>query len=248
MGSYQLKDHTAVASKEDKGKTAKSNQSDVATLTRGIRFRAGFCTYYRAGTTYCIHTGWKIPPPSTSPITFRIRLTWLHAEFFLGVALFVLAVANVIIFFVRNLTNSSGPEEPRAVASAAISPNPAPPARIRARDLYVLIFGCLFCMLKYCARNLRKVEIHTPLFTGRKRLQPTLRPTRLSSRRINIRRAFGELRWSATGRAAPPLSGLRLRCPKTWPKQGDTTQLAFAHSLHKGGGDFKFAHLLHTPF
>ncbi|HXR06556.1 MAG TPA: hypothetical protein VN765_04445 [Candidatus Acidoferrum sp.] len=127
--------------------STETNQSDVATLTGGIRFRTGFCTYYRAGTTFCFQTGWKIPPPSTSPATLRIRLIWLHAEFFLGVALFVLVVANVIIFLVRNLTDSSKPEEPQTAAAAAISTNPPAPASIRARDLYVLIFGCLFCLL-----------------------------------------------------------------------------------------------------
>jgi hypothetical protein len=127
--------------------SSETNQSDVATLTRGIRFRAGFSPYYRAGTTVCIHTGWKSPPPSTSPITLRIRLTWLHADFFLKAALFVLALANGIIFLVRRGTKPSKPDETQDAPSARISSSSSTLARIRAKDLYVLIFGCLFCLL-----------------------------------------------------------------------------------------------------
>lgn len=94
---------------EYKISSSETNQSDVAILTKGIRFRTGFCTYYRAGTTVCLQTGWKSPPPSTSPITLRIRLTWLRADFFLKAALFLLALANGIIFLVRKGAKSSEP-------------------------------------------------------------------------------------------------------------------------------------------
>jgi len=127
--------------------STETNQSDIATLTRGIRFRAAICPYYRAGTTLSIHTGWKSPPPSTSPITLRIRLTWLRADFFLKAGLFILVLANVIIFLVRKVTNSPHSPETHDAPSATTSSNPSTLARIRARDLYVLIFGCLFCML-----------------------------------------------------------------------------------------------------
>ena len=127
--------------------STETNQSDVATLTRGIRFRAAICPFYRAGTTLCIHTGWKSPPPSTSPLTLRIRLTWLRADFFLKAAFFILVLANALIFLVRKLTKPSKPAEIEDAPSARISSNSSTLARIRARDLYVLIFGCLFCLL-----------------------------------------------------------------------------------------------------
>jgi hypothetical protein len=127
--------------------STETNQSDVATLTRAIRFRAAICPYYQAGTTLCIHTGWTSPPPSTSPITFRIRLIWLHAEFFLQAALFILVLANAIIFLVRKLTKPSKPPESQVALSATTSSNSSMFGKLRAKDLYVLIFGCLFCLL-----------------------------------------------------------------------------------------------------
>lgn len=127
--------------------STETNQSDVATLTRGIRFRAAICPYYRAGSSLCLHTGWHSPPPGTSPVTLRIRLTWLRADFFLKAALFVLVLADVIIFLVRKVTNSSHSPEPPDAPSSATSSEAPTPAGIRTRDLYVLIFGCLFCLL-----------------------------------------------------------------------------------------------------
>jgi hypothetical protein len=127
--------------------STETNQSDVATLTRGIRFRTGFCTYYRAGTTVSLHTGWTSPPTSTSPITFRMRLILLRAGFFLKAALFVLVLANAIIFFVRKHTEPRKLPKPQDIPSAATTSESPALVEIRARDLYVLIFGCLFCML-----------------------------------------------------------------------------------------------------
>ena len=127
--------------------STETNQSDVATLTRGIRFRAAICPYYRAGTTLCIHTGWKSPPPSTAPMTLRIRLTWLRADFFLQAALFLLVLANGIIFLVRKGTKPSKSDGNQDAPSERISSSSSALARIRAKDLYVLIFGCLFCLL-----------------------------------------------------------------------------------------------------
>ena len=91
--------------------STETNQSDVATLTRGIRFRAAICPYYLAGTTLCLQTGWNSPPPGTSPITLRIRLIWLRANFFLEAAFLILVLANVIIFLVRKLWEPSKPGE-----------------------------------------------------------------------------------------------------------------------------------------
>jgi hypothetical protein len=127
--------------------STETNQSDVATLTRGIRFRAAFCPYYRAGTTLCLQTGWKNQPPSTSPITLRIRLTWLHAEGFLGAALVILVLTNVIIFIIRRLTKSSEAADIEDTPLATTLSNSSTPPRIRAKDVYVLSFGTLFCLL-----------------------------------------------------------------------------------------------------
>jgi hypothetical protein len=101
--------------------STETNQSDIATLTRGIRFRAAICPYYRAGTTLCLHTGWKSPPPSTSPITLRIQLTLLRADFFLKVAFFILVLANVVIFLERKLTKPSTQDAPQS-ATQPVSP------------------------------------------------------------------------------------------------------------------------------
>ena len=127
--------------------STETNQSDIATLTRGIRFRAAICPYYRVGTTLCLHTGWQSPPTGNSPVTLRIRLTWLHADFLLKAAFFLLVLADVIILLVRKSTNSSRSAETLDAPSTATSSNASTPAEIRARDLYILIFGCLFCLL-----------------------------------------------------------------------------------------------------
>jgi len=127
--------------------STETNQSDVATLTRGIRFRAAICPYYRAGTTVSIHTGWKSPARGASPITLRIWLILLHGDFFLPVALFLFVLANGIIFSVRKVTKSSAPLGTQDAPAATSPSNSSTLARIRAKDLYVLIFGCLFCLL-----------------------------------------------------------------------------------------------------
>jgi len=83
--------------------STETNQSDVPTLTRGMRFRAGICCFYRAGTTLCLHSGWTNPSTSAAPITFRIRFILLHGDYFLKAALFVLLLVNVVVSpFVHN--------------------------------------------------------------------------------------------------------------------------------------------------
>jgi hypothetical protein len=81
--------------------STKVNQSDVATLTRGMRFRSAVCPLYRAGTTYSVHSGWALPSASTSPISLRVRVIWLQGEFFFGGALFILLLVNALVFFLR---------------------------------------------------------------------------------------------------------------------------------------------------
>ncbi len=89
---------------EFKVTSTKTRYSDVATLKRGIRFRAAVCSYYRAGTSLRIKTGWKAPPPGTSPMTLRIWLTNLYAGFFLRAALLMLVLANGMISLLRRFT------------------------------------------------------------------------------------------------------------------------------------------------
>lgn len=121
--------------------SSETNQSDVATLTRGIRFRSAFCPYYRAGTTLCIRTGWHSPPLSISPVSVRIQLIQLHADFFLKAAIFILILVDVILLLIQKFTNTSNP------ATHSTSSNALMPDVIKTRDFYVLIFGCLFCLL-----------------------------------------------------------------------------------------------------
>ena len=77
-------------------------QSDVATLTRDLRFQIGFCRYYRAGTSYCLHTGWAFPPYDTE--------SWFVAFYqnnrgLLVMALFALAIGNLLIFAIKKIRN-----------------------------------------------------------------------------------------------------------------------------------------------
>lgn len=78
------------------------HQSDVATLTRGLRFQIGFCRYYPAGTSYCIHTGWSYP---------RLGMgSWLIAFYeinrgFFALSLFALAFGNVLLFVIKKVRN-----------------------------------------------------------------------------------------------------------------------------------------------
>lgn len=79
-------------------------QSDVATLTRDLRFGAGICRFYPAGTSYCLHTGWA-PPQSGST-------SWFVASYhdnreLLAAALFVLALGNLLLFAVRRIRSLS---------------------------------------------------------------------------------------------------------------------------------------------
>lgn len=78
-------------------------QSDVATLTRDLRFQRGFCRFYPAGTRYCIHTGWAGPEFGSA--------SWFPAFYFnnrelLAAALFMLAMGNLLVFVIRKIRNS----------------------------------------------------------------------------------------------------------------------------------------------
>jgi len=75
-------------------------QSDVATLTRDLRFRAGICRLYRAGTSYCLHTGWYSPPYDT---TSWFRALYINDRELLAVGLFGLAVASLLVFVIKRV-------------------------------------------------------------------------------------------------------------------------------------------------
>jgi hypothetical protein len=73
-------------------------QSDVATLTRNLRFQRGFCRYYRAGTRFSIQ-GDRFYPPYDAK-------SWLPAFYqnnrgLIAIVLFVLAVGNLLVFVIK---------------------------------------------------------------------------------------------------------------------------------------------------
>ncbi len=73
------------------------SQSDVATLTRDLRFKRGFCRYYRAGTKYSLQGDRFYPPYDTN--------SWLIAFYqnnrgLLAIVLFAFAVVNLLVFVI----------------------------------------------------------------------------------------------------------------------------------------------------
>jgi len=77
-------------------------QSDVATLTRDLRFQIGFCRYYRAGTSFSLHGGHVSPPCDTK--------SWLIALYqnnrgFLVIVLFALAIGSLLVFVIKKIQN-----------------------------------------------------------------------------------------------------------------------------------------------
>ena len=78
------------------------SQSDVATLTRDVRFQIGFCRYYRAGTSYSLHGGYVFPPYDTK--------SWFVAFYqnnrgLLVIALFASAIGNLLVFVIKKIRN-----------------------------------------------------------------------------------------------------------------------------------------------
>jgi hypothetical protein len=76
------------------------SQSDIAALTRDLRFQRGFCRFYPAGTSYCIHTGWTFPQSST---TYSFRAFYINNQYLLAAALCVLAVGNLLVFVIKRM-------------------------------------------------------------------------------------------------------------------------------------------------
>lgn len=78
-------------------------QSDTATLTRDLRFRIGFCRFYRAGTSYCLHTGWVYPPYDTAS---WFQAFYINNRKLIAVGLFVLAMASLLVFVIKRVRYS----------------------------------------------------------------------------------------------------------------------------------------------
>ena len=76
-------------------------QSDVATLTHDVSFKIGFCRFYRAGTSYCLHRGWVIPRSSGS--TSSLVVFYQNNRGLLAVALFLSGLGSLVVFVVRKI-------------------------------------------------------------------------------------------------------------------------------------------------
>ena len=76
------------------------SQSDVATLTRDLRFQAGICRLYRAGTSYCLHTGWVSPRYDTAS---WLRAFYINNRELLAIGLFFLAMVSLLVFVIKRV-------------------------------------------------------------------------------------------------------------------------------------------------
>ncbi len=79
------------------------HQSDIATLTRDLYFMHGFSYFYPAGTQYCPRTGWS--SPNTAP-TSSLRAFYFNHQGLPAEILFVLAMANLIVFVIKKIRHS----------------------------------------------------------------------------------------------------------------------------------------------
>jgi hypothetical protein len=77
-------------------------QSDVATLTRDVRFQIGFCRYYRAGTSYSLHGGYVFPPYDTKS---RFVALYQNDRGLLVLLLLALAIGNLLVFVIKRIRN-----------------------------------------------------------------------------------------------------------------------------------------------
>jgi hypothetical protein len=77
-------------------------QSDIATFTRDVSFQRGFRRFYRAGTRYCVHTGWALPQSGNG--------SWFLASYqnnrgLLVIILFALAMGSLLVFLIKKIQN-----------------------------------------------------------------------------------------------------------------------------------------------
>jgi len=73
-------------------------QSDLATLTRNLRFRRGYCLFYPAGTSYGLQAGWASPPARATWKPFALLWVENNLDYLLGMALAVLVLGNMFVF------------------------------------------------------------------------------------------------------------------------------------------------------
>jgi hypothetical protein len=78
--------------------STETNQSDVATLTRDLRFRSGYCLLYRKGTSYSLHNSWTFPPRDRETKSFNTLWIENNLDHALEAALIVLVFGNLFVF------------------------------------------------------------------------------------------------------------------------------------------------------
>jgi len=79
------------------------NHSDVATFTCNVSFQRGFCRFYRAGTRYCLRTGWAVPQSSS---TSWLLAFYHHNRGPLAGALFISGIGSLLVFAVKKIRSS----------------------------------------------------------------------------------------------------------------------------------------------
>jgi hypothetical protein len=77
-------------------------QSDTATLTRDMRFQRGFCRFYRAGTRFSLQ-GERFYPPYDTKSSFIAF--YLNNRGSIVIVLFVLAMVNLLVFWIKKCRN-----------------------------------------------------------------------------------------------------------------------------------------------
>jgi hypothetical protein len=73
-------------------------QSDVATLTRSVRFQVGYCRYYNAGTSVSLHGGETHP---TYDMESRLVAFYENNRGLLVISLLGFAIGNFLAFAIR---------------------------------------------------------------------------------------------------------------------------------------------------
>ena len=73
----------------------RQTQSDVATLTRALRFQKGFCRYYCAGTRFSMIGGGFYPPHDSKSWVIGF---YQNNRGLIAAGLFILAVGNLLLF------------------------------------------------------------------------------------------------------------------------------------------------------
>ena len=78
------------------------SQSDIATITRDLRFQRGFCRYYHAGTSFSLHGGYVSPLYDTKS---RFIALYQNNRGLLVIILFALAIGNLLAFVRKKIQN-----------------------------------------------------------------------------------------------------------------------------------------------